>query len=562
MQHNFRNGTMAELHRILLDCDLQMIMTDGSARAKWMNVWKQVSRHLQLAKSWGNQDGERTLRLMHNTSNNQRLVIEQLIDLKKRGDCEIESLVRFMDRLSTHSPKEDYSVTGPTKAIDHRRGVIKSDLDGKGSSGSQSPEDADDHLRHWCLSNITLPFPNKSAKRHLTSLTGMDTRQLNTWFTNMRRRSGYTELMRKYADGDKELFEKLCQQADKGEGPEGLTEALQEMRRYVGRKPKGEVGDWLVNIIEESHREENTRPSKKARIAEAAEHTIAQPQIIAQAISEEKPSITPLSASEPDRASPNDSAVAEFASNASGPPALDPVERTPSKAKSARSPHKKIKVYTFSTGASDETHTTTPSKRRPTAPSRPNPLRTVSTTSDNSAHAVDGSLRTVSGSSSIVSNVSSNLNFTFPTFQQATPPVQANLLRMPSFDATQKHPPQDRAPRSESLAAQQYQQPSPSLHFGHPEINQFVFNPNLPHTIQLPPSSFTTSYTAFQQPVLYPTIQLMIPAPLPYGFQQSTAFQQPITHSGRDVETLKRGFETIDGMEDERTAKIARFGAL
>lgn len=106
-----------------------------------------------------------------------------------------------------------------------------------------------------------------------------------------------------------------------------------------------------------------------------------------------------------------------------------------------------------------------------------------------------------------------------------------------------------------------YQRPPPVFPFGMPEMNQFIFNPDLPHTMQLPPYHFSTSLPAYPQLMLYPPIQLVAPAPPAYGYEQFMPFQPPMLQFSDNFGSLKRGFEVVGEVNNERIAKMPRFEA-
>ena len=234
-----------QVYQVIIDCGAEVLATDARTCAGWTQIWKTISCQLRSERLEGN---ERKLELIRRTISNQHLVAKRMRKVEQAGDREIDLLHRHLDKLHLDSPVGEASGMMPKMDDPQYHGVAEEISSQNRPTSVPNPEDADNHLRAWFLSNITLPFADKPAKRNLASLTGMDNRQINTWFTNMRRRSGYTDLMRKYADGDKERFAELCKDAERGEGPEGLGEALIEMRRYVGRKPKGDVGEWLLNV--------------------------------------------------------------------------------------------------------------------------------------------------------------------------------------------------------------------------------------------------------------------------------------------------------------------------
>lgn len=242
--------SMTHLQQILLDCDLRLIITDSRTRSNWVDTWKQAIRQLQSPNiiDKDTTERERTLSLISNVSHNQLLVATQMVEFEQKGEQRIEQLYHMLDALRLDRTVSDNLATTPVTEEQRHQELAPQDPAQDRHPSPPRPEEADSHLRDWYLTNITLPFPNKSAKERLTTLTGMDFRQLNTWFTNMRRRCGYTEMLRTFADGDKGRFEEMCGEAERGEGPEGLGDALQGMKAYVGKKPRGKVGDWLVNV--------------------------------------------------------------------------------------------------------------------------------------------------------------------------------------------------------------------------------------------------------------------------------------------------------------------------
>lgn len=106
-----------------------------------------------------------------------------------------------------------------------------------------------------------------------------------------------------------------------------------------------------------------------------------------------------------------------------------------------------------------------------------------------------------------------------------------------------------------------YQQPPPIFPFGLPGSNRFVFNPDLPPTLQLPPYHFSNPLPAYPQPVLYPPIQVVFPTPPSYGYEQFTPFHSSVLHFSDNFGSMKRGFEVIGEVAEERIAKMSRFEA-
>lgn len=61
-------------------------------------------------------------------------------------------------------------------------------------------------LREFFIANLAIPFPNAEQKKDLCMQTKLSDKQLISWFTNTRRRIGWTTIMREHAHGNKVRF--------------------------------------------------------------------------------------------------------------------------------------------------------------------------------------------------------------------------------------------------------------------------------------------------------------------------------------------------------------------
>ncbi|KAJ9127289.1 hypothetical protein QFC24_001527 [Naganishia onofrii] len=249
------------------------------------------------------------------------------------------------------------------------------------------------------------------------------------------------------------------------------------------------------------------------------------------------------------------------------------------KAKKAQTP-KKIKTYTFSVGASDcLSATPSDSKRGPLgSPFRSSPLRTVSTNSTSSLETVDSGLRSVSGLSStgsLTSNISSDLNFSFPTYNVNTPLPPAHSMDLPTVILTPPAPITNLPPTMQQQFQPRPQNQQTLYTFGLPGNSQFTFNPNLPHTVQPAPNYHlaisNSSYSTFPQQMVGPLSQFGVATPGLKGLQQRQQEYMPYqTSSGlrfsdgfgttTTMIAMKRSIGEVGGvLVDERAWKVPRF---
>lgn len=547
-------NVMDIIARELLQNDPGRLIISDEERRKWTSTWASLLIHLQE----GRFNGETTIvSLIHTVSANHKRIAKGTLRVEAEME---ESMARLQHSLDTIpiTAVETHSETQESKE-NVKRKCGQDGYDGEESATpppqaditSDPADEADNHLRDWFLAHLAYPFPDKPTKAILSTTTGLDVRQLNTWFTNMRRRSGWTDHSRSYARGNKQRFGKMCTDALAERGDEALREILAEIKDYVAKKRRGKVGDWLLNvsliilfvfmadvvlqIIEEGITADEPRAAKKPRLAgptkkrpDAIRHTLPEYTLA-----------PPRARNDSEEAAPPIDQVAEKDDTARSPVAQKPCDEStstpvkPLEPKNSKS--RKVKSYDFSIGKSDDTPRT-PSRRRPTATCRPSPLRTVSSASSSSVQAVDQVLRSVSGSSStctISSNISSDLNFSFPVYTQTASPVSTMPAQLP--------PPM----------------PFPNLlPFGTPEMSTYGFNPSLPQTLAMP---FYPSMP-YHPSAFYPPIQLNPTA----VYQQFHATTYPVSEMRftENFGAVKRGIEDVAGVGKGRMWKVPRMGGM
>jgi len=73
---------------------------------------------------------------------------------------------------------------------------------------------------------------------------------INGWFSNMRRRSGWNEFCRRHAYGDRAATSHLLRACFEGEvESEALIKEIVAMIDYImGGRAKGDVGSWLTKV--------------------------------------------------------------------------------------------------------------------------------------------------------------------------------------------------------------------------------------------------------------------------------------------------------------------------
>lgn len=105
-------------------------------------------------------------------------------------------------------------------------------------------------MRTWFYENLIYPFPTESTRRQFQASNGMSMSNINGWFSNMRRRSGWNEFCRRHAGGDRAATSHLLKACFKGEeDDEVLIKEIVAMIDYImGGRAKGDVGSWLTKV--------------------------------------------------------------------------------------------------------------------------------------------------------------------------------------------------------------------------------------------------------------------------------------------------------------------------
>lgn len=241
---------MEHLERTLLQFDPELFILDGDERLKWLTTWRLIIPQLHEDSFT---DQRRIAGLIRDVSINQQSIAQAVMEFEAQMDEKLMELHETLDSLRIGDLTEPSRLQLSVKLTEKRK--AKEDEDHFETSHTPplrytriAADPADEHLRDWFTTHLAYPFPDKPTKSTLSLTTGLDIRQLNTWFINMRRRSGWTDYLRSYASGNKQRFVEMLLVALRGEGDEKLVEVVQGMKRYVERRPRGKVGDWLLDV--------------------------------------------------------------------------------------------------------------------------------------------------------------------------------------------------------------------------------------------------------------------------------------------------------------------------
>ncbi len=127
---------------------------------------------------------------------------------------------------------------------------------GRGNLGvpaTRMPDNKSPELRLWFREHLHDPFPSLTSRDSLAFLAGISVLQLQQYFINLRRRSGYNRLLKAHFGGDRARLAGYLlayQRREKeGEENEAIKQAVERYIVYVcGSEDDKRVGAWLSEV--------------------------------------------------------------------------------------------------------------------------------------------------------------------------------------------------------------------------------------------------------------------------------------------------------------------------
>lgn len=130
-------------------------------------------------------------------------------------------------------------------------GMTPSSVSTSGSEPEEEVEARFKPLRHWFLAHFDYPYPDENAYTFLGGQVPSMTRsQIATWFINARRRSGWTDFRRDFAEEDYYNFQRLLATIDE---PQNATakKRYDKVRLYFEPARKDVVSETILEVIKQ-----------------------------------------------------------------------------------------------------------------------------------------------------------------------------------------------------------------------------------------------------------------------------------------------------------------------
>ena len=143
--------------------------------------------------------------------------------------------------------------------LDAVRNATGSEFTEEVKPATSSPASSDlsyDSWRRWFLEHLSFPYPDAVERNHLLAqMPSLDITKLQTWFTNTRRRSGWSSAYKRYAGGKKEDMQELVRAVDDPFAASFIDQAavmaITSIREYFAEGDKRkQVADWMEEVID------------------------------------------------------------------------------------------------------------------------------------------------------------------------------------------------------------------------------------------------------------------------------------------------------------------------
>ncbi|WVQ72905.1 hypothetical protein IAR50_002467 [Cryptococcus sp. DSM 104548] len=235
------------------------MMGDDDSRRDHQSDWKEIVADLYSLSKQGLLD-DATRNLAYVVARNITMLCERL-KISDVVDSEVAKVVDKIEALmvSEHSRKRRHDDHDPRPKRYCRRSSERPatplECDPlpapKPPKSSRPPPPPGDHsvVRLWFLNNLSYPYPTSSQKETLAAAAGIARSKVDSDLTNFRRRAGWTNILNKWADGNREKMRRLMERVASGEEKrQEVLKAVEKCEDYLTEKETKRVGDWVNEI--------------------------------------------------------------------------------------------------------------------------------------------------------------------------------------------------------------------------------------------------------------------------------------------------------------------------
>lgn len=163
-----------------------------------------LARFEQLAQTEFRQppsDYDHAIAIAHSVAANIQAVAESFIEAHKKADkLTDELLIDVADAFRSLSIGVDFTVPSLSNDTNHDR---LSSVDAESEDSRNS--DYQTRAAQWLLKHLHSPYPNQATRKRLAQQSNISLKAVNDWFTHIRRRIGWTSIVKGLFHGEKQL---------------------------------------------------------------------------------------------------------------------------------------------------------------------------------------------------------------------------------------------------------------------------------------------------------------------------------------------------------------------
>lgn len=263
-------------HRLLNLQDLDVITPDADSSA--LNSLITGLAEVQLIAKRGISEGllsTRTLNLARSISSLGKVLANHFLSVERinsevggKREAELQDAMGRMS-LDDRTPSSSTSSTTTSRATPSRtsqaiikaarssttRPLTKDRVSSHSSSSSTAVSEPDEEVLplhvtksyDWLLKHLHNPYPSLTVKSRIAEETGASTKTVNDWFVQIRRRIGWTAIVKRHfrkcrAEAVDCATNLLCGQPDEKQIPQHISDAFIAMKTCAERLFEGKIG--------------------------------------------------------------------------------------------------------------------------------------------------------------------------------------------------------------------------------------------------------------------------------------------------------------------------------
>lgn len=208
-----------------------------------------LARFEQLAQTEFRQppsDYDHAIAIAHSVAANIQAVAECFIEAHKKADKLTDELfIDVADAFRSLSIGVDFTIPSFSNDTNVYHDRLSSSVDADHEDSHNS--DYQTRAAQWLLKHLHSPYPNQATRKRLAQQSNISLKAVNDWFTHIRRRIGWTSIVKGLFHGEKQLAvdgarSVLLEDVEQGFSDE-VVKAFKDMKLKAERVLEGKLNE-------------------------------------------------------------------------------------------------------------------------------------------------------------------------------------------------------------------------------------------------------------------------------------------------------------------------------